>query len=29
MEVDESVCVEYLYYKQSYTVLVEHYRKLW
>ena len=29
MEVGESVCAEYLYYKHSYTELLEHYRKLW
>lgn len=29
MEVGESVCAEFLYYKQSYTELLEHYRKLW
>ena len=29
MEVGESVCAEYLYYKQSYTELLEHYRQLW
>ena len=29
MEVGKSVCEEYLYYKQSYTDLLEHYRQLW
>ena len=29
MEVGESVCAEYLYYKQSSTELLEHYRQLW
>ena len=29
MEVGKSVCTEYLYCKQSYTELLEHYRQLW
>ena len=29
MEVGTSVCTEYLYYKQSYSDLLEHYRQLW
>ena len=29
MEVGKSVCAEYLYYKQSYTDLLEYYRQLW
>ena len=29
IEVGDSVCAEYLYYTQSYTELLEHYRQLW
>ena len=29
MEVGKSVCAEYLYYEQSFTKLLEHYRQLW